>query len=211
MNRRRRIPFVPLLAVLFALCVAATAALWWVGREGEAGPALSDAPLAGAPIGGPFALVDQDGRPVTDKDFDGRYRLIYFGYTYCPDVCPTDVQKMAQGLKLFEEKQPAIAARVQPIFVTVDPERDTPEVVKSFVSAFHPRLVGLTGTPTQVKDAMAAYRIYAAKRGDAAATDYLMDHSAMIYLMGPKGEPISFFAQDATPATIAAELARYVR
>lgn len=209
MNSQRRIPFGALVAVLLALCLAAGAALWSIGIP-PAGTATGGAPLAGAPIGGPFELVDQDGRTVTDKDFAGRYRLIYFGYTYCPDVCPVDVQKMAQGLRAFEAKDAARAAKVQPIFVTVDPARDTPAVVKEFVAAFHPRLVGLTGSEAQVDGAMKAYRIYAQKQGAEGAADYLMDHSTMIYLMGPNGEPISFFGRDASPDKIAADLATYV-
>lgn len=135
---------------------------------------------------------------------------MYFGYTYCPDICPTDVQKMSQGLRLFEASKPAQAARVQPIMVTIDPERDTPAVMKQFVAAFHPRLVGLTGSPTQVKEAVSRFAIYANRQGAATVASYLMDHSAMLYLMGPDGEPITFFTRDATPQQIATELADYV-
>ena len=96
-------------------------------------------PLAGAKIGGPFALIDENGRPVTDRSFAGKYRVMYFGYTYCPDVCPVDVQTIAQGLAELEKRDPALAARVVPIFVTVDPARDTPAVLKQFTAAFSPR------------------------------------------------------------------------
>ena len=167
-------------------------------------------PLAGAAIGGPFRLVDQDGNTRTNASFNGRYRLIYFGYTYCPDICPTDVQKMSQGLRLFEARDPARAARVQPLMVTIDPERDTPAVMKQFVRAFHPRLIGLTGSPAEIKDTLSRFAIYSSRQGSKGATDYLMDHSAVMYLMGPQGEPISFFARDATPEQIAADLATYV-
>src|SRR4051812_3830736 len=103
------------------------------------------APLAGARIGGPFALTDQDGRAVTDRDFAGRYRLMYFGYTYCPDVCPVDLQKLMSGYRKLEGSDPQLAAKVAPIFVSVDPDRDKPAVLKQYVAAFHPRLIGLTG------------------------------------------------------------------
>lgn len=166
-------------------------------------------PLVGSSVGGPFSLVDQDGKVRTGTSFKGSYRLMYFGYTYCPDVCPTDVQKMSQALRLFEASDPARASRVQPIMVTIDPERDTPAVMKQFVAAFHPRLVGLTGTTPQVKEALSRFAIYAQRQGPDKAASYLMDHSAMLYLMGPGGEPITFFARHATPAQIAAELTDY--
>src|SRR6185369_14158786 len=105
---------------------------------------VEEAPLKGARIGGPFALVDQNGRTVRDSDFAGRYRLVYFGYSYCPDVCPTDLQSIGQAMRQFEKSDPGRAAEVQPIFITVDPERDTPPVLKAYVAAFHPRLIGLT-------------------------------------------------------------------
>ena len=165
--------------------------------------------LAGADIGGPFTLVDQDGKTRTDKDFAGKYRLIYFGYTFCPDICPTDVLKMSQGLKSFEKTDPALAAEVQPIFITIDPARDTPKVLKEWVAAFHPRLMGLTGTQPQVDAVLKTFRVFARKAG--SGPDYLMDHSAMIYLFDPAGKPIDFLAQDATPADVAAKLKTYVR
>ena len=206
MNKQgRRIPFGPLILALGALCIAAAALLWRARNPSEA----TTGPLAGTDIGGPFTLVDQNGRTRTDKDFTGRYRLIYFGYTFCPDVCPVDVQKMAQGLHRFEKTDPARAARVQPIFVTIDPARDTPAVMKLFVAAFHPRLIGLTGTPDQIAPVLRAFRVYAAKRGEGP--DYLMDHSSIIYLFGPDGAPISFLARDAAAQDVANELDRYVR
>ena len=119
--------------------------------------AAEEPPLKGAAIGGPFALTDQDGRSVTERDFAGRYRIMYFGFTHCPDVCPTDLAVIGQALRRFEKSDPARAARVTPIFVSVDPERDSPAVLKEYVAAFHPRLVGLTGTPRQVADAVKRY------------------------------------------------------
>ena len=135
MNETLRSPLSLLLALLLALVAACSPA-------GDQPP-----PLQGATMGGPFALTDQNGKTVRDTDFAGRYRLIYFGYTFCPDVCPVDLQSIGQALRAFEKAHPALAARVQPIFITVDPERDTPAVLKPYVAAFHPRLIGLTGTP----------------------------------------------------------------
>jgi protein SCO1/2 len=205
---KRRLPFWPLIAALVLLCILGGAWLLY-GRVGEGG-AGSQSPLAGADIGGPFSLVDQDSKPVTEASFDGRYRLIYFGYTFCPDVCPTDVQKMMQGYRKFADEDPARAERVQPIFVTVDPERDTPGAVKQFVEAFDPKLVGLTGTRAQIDAMLRSYRIYARAQRAEGQENYLVDHSVIMYLMGPGGEPISFLAADAGPEDVAAELDRYV-
>lgn len=191
---------------LTSLGIGAAAWKLTVGRQAEA----IDAPLAGAKIGGPFRLIDQDGKVLSSENLKGRYRLMYFGYTYCPDICPTDVQKMSQGLRAFEARDPKLAATVQPIMVTIDPERDTPAVMKQFVRAFHPRLIGLTGSPAQMKPVLASFAIYARRAGPPAATNYLMDHSATMYLMGPDGAPITFFARDATPDQIAADLVKYV-
>ena len=164
--------------------------------------------LSGADVGGPFKLVDGNGTTVTEARFAGQYRLMYFGYTFCPDVCPTDVQKLALGLKAFEKSEPALAAKVTPIFVSIDPERDTPEAVRQFAAAFHPRLVGLTGSRAQIDAAIKTFRVYATKRG--SGENYLMDHSAMIYLFDPAGSPISFLQQP-SPNEVEADLKRFVR
>src|SRR3546814_8637917 len=117
----------------------------------NAAPAVdSRPPLEGARIGGPFTLTDQNGRTVTDKDFAGQYRIVYFGYSFCPDICPVDLQKLMRGLSLFEKADPRLGANVQPLFITIDPARDTPQELKPFVERYHPRLLGLTGTPEQI-------------------------------------------------------------
>lgn len=203
----KRLMLILFAVALISLGVGVTAWKLTAERQVEA----IDAPLAGAKIGGPFRLIDQDGKVLSSESLKGRYRLMYFGYTYCPDICPTDVQKMSQGLRAFEAQDSKRAATVQPVMVTLDPERDTPAVMKQFVRAFHPRLIGLTGSPAQVKPVLAAFAIYARRAGPPAATNYLMDHSAIMYLMGPDGAPITFFARDATPDQIAADLAKYVR
>jgi cytochrome oxidase Cu insertion factor (SCO1/SenC/PrrC family) len=148
------------------------------------------------PIGGPFALIDQNGARRTDADFRGQFMLIYFGFTYCPDVCPTDLQQMGMAV---DQLGPAGDA-VQPIFITVDPERDTPEHLKDYVAMFHPRFVGLTGDASAIKEAARAYRTYYAKV-DFGKSDYTVDHSAFIYLMGRNGEYLGFFPPG-TPAGI---------
>ena len=167
-------------------------------------------PLAGAAIGGPFTLSDKNGKEVRWQDFDGKYRIVYFGYSFCPDVCPLDVAMMMQGFTRFEKAEPKLAAQVQPIFITIDPARDTPAVVGEFAAAFSPRLLGLTGTPAQVDVAAKAFRAYYAK-GQQSAGGYLMDHSRMIYLMGRKGEPIAMLPTDKDADAVAAELEKWVR
>lgn len=200
MNRRRLILTVGIAAII----AVASVAYFVAGRRA---PPIG--PLVGSDVGGPFALVDQDGHKVTDQTYAGKYRLMYFGYTFCPDVCPVDVQKIAQGIKAFAAIDSTRAAKVVPIFVTVDPERDTPPVMKTFVRAFSPTMAGLTGTLTQAAAARSAFRIYARKAGEGR--DYLVDHSATIYLMDPGNRPISFLDHGATPQAIAAELDTYVR
>jgi len=169
-------------------------------------------PLAGATIGGPFTLTDQDGRKVSDRDFAGRYRLIYFGYTFCPDVCPLDVQTLMKGFRRLETDNPALAARIQPIFITVDPARDTPPVLKQFVRAFHPRLIGLTGSEAEIAAVAKRFAIYYKKQQPAAgASGYLMDHSRQAMLFGPQGEPIALITQDKDADAVVADIERWAR
>ncbi|HVF94506.1 MAG TPA: SCO family protein [Sphingomonas sp.] len=168
-------------------------------------------PLAGARIGGAFALVDQNNRPTTDRTFAGKYRIMYFGYTFCPDVCPTDVQVIGAAVKLIEQRDPALGARIVPVFVSVDPARDTPPVLKQFVSAFHPRMVGLTGSADAIAKATRAYAIYSAK-GDATPDGgYLVDHSRQSYLMDPDGKPLALLPQEKGSEAVAAEIQRWAK
>jgi protein SCO1/2 len=136
---------------------------------------------------------------------------MYFGYTFCPDICPTDTAVLAKGLKAFEASDPARGAKVQPIFITVDPERDNPAALKQWVAAFHPRMVGLTGTPAQIDAVRKAYGIYAKRAEGSDPANYLVDHFAVYYLFGPDGQPIAFAPHGSTPAEITAMLATYVR
>ena len=162
------------------------------------------APVAGSSVGGPFTLIDHTGKTVTEKDFAGQYLLIYFGFTYCPAICPTELQKMNQALKQIG----SAADRVQPLFITIDPERDTQTVMKSYVGQFHPRLIGLTGTIGQINEALKAWRVYARKVKDPAMSEYTMDHSSYIYFMSPEGQLLGLYGTDSTPAAIAAGIQR---
>ncbi len=182
-------------------------------------PDLSTAPLAGATIGGDFTLTDQNGKQRTYAEFDGKYRIVYFGYTNCPDICTPDVQNLMAGLKAFEKDQPALASKIQPMFITVDPSRDTPAVLKQFTSAFHPRLIGLTGSEADIAAAAKNFAVYHARVEGSQPDAYLMSHSQQPYLMAPDGKPLAILpadqpktdANEGAPALVTAELAKWVR
>ncbi|MFZ3034546.1 MAG: SCO family protein [Parvibaculum sp.] len=211
---KRLSSFSPTLVLLFLLAVAAGAAVWlWsagdkVTVQSEAGQ-TGQASGTGTPsIGGPFTMTDQTGRRVTDKDFAGKYMLIYFGFTFCPDVCPTELQVMSGAL----DELGANAARVQPIFVTVDPERDTPEVLARYVKQFNPRLIGLTGSAQDIAAIAKEYRVYYEKvKDDSSSDDYSMDHSSIIYLMGPDGGFLSFFPPGTSPEKMAEKIKTFIK
>ena len=194
---------------VWGLVVAALVALLLsiAGQRGMLGerPAPQAEKEGVALIGGPFALVDGNGATITERDFAGRHMLVSFGFTSCPDVCPTLLITVGQTLDALGDD----AAALQALFITVDPERDTPDVVAAYVKNFHPDLVGLSGSVEQVAAAAAAYRIYYAKvpNPDAAAgdtLDYSIDHSAYLYLMGPDGAYLSHFTHRTTVEEIVA-------
>lgn len=172
---------------------------------------VAEAPLAGARIGGPFTLTDQNGRPRTDADFAGKYRMMYFGYTFCPDVCPVDVAHLVAGYRAFAKTDPARAAKIIPVFVSVDSDRDTPAVLKQFTAAFDPALVGLTGTSDQISAITKAYGVVVQIQKMPGNPNYLVDHSRAAYLMSPDGKPIALLSQDAKPDVIAGELSKWVK
>lgn len=150
-------------------------------------------------IGGPFTLTNHKGERVTDEAFRGKYMLVSFGYTSCPDVCPAELQLMANAMDLLGAK----AEQVTPIFVTIDPERDTVPQMAGYVENFHPRMVGLTGTPEEIKEAAGAYRVFYAKAEGSAASGYLMDHSTFLYLMDPQGQYVTHFPYGITREKLA--------
>jgi protein SCO1/2 len=201
---------------LFALC-----ALLFISACGSAPsqPPLSDAPLAGATIGGDFLLTDQDGKKRSFKEFDGAYRIVYFGYTNCPDICTPDMQNLMAGLKAYEKSHPELGNKIQPIFITVDPTRDTKAVLKQFVSAFHARAIGLTGTEAEIAATAKQFAIYSSRVEGSSPENYLMSHSQTPYLMGPNGEPLAIMpadvpntdANEGAPDLVEAELAKWVR
>jgi protein SCO1/2 len=189
---------IPLLLSLLAAALAACSS------------AAGDPPLKGASIGGPFALTAGDGRTVRESDFAGKYRIVYFGYTHCPDVCPNDLATIGQALRRLEKSDPAAAAKLQPIFITVDPERDTPAVMKEYAAAFHPRLLGLTGTPQQIAAVTKEFAVWSSKQPPQPGGGYAVDHSRMTILMGPKGEPVALLPSEQGAEPLVAELKKWV-
>lgn len=156
-----------------------------------------------------FDLIDETGSQVTPKSFPGKYLLVYFGYTYCPDVCPTDLAIVGQAMDALQQVDAGAEAKVQPLFITVDPARDTQDTVGIFAETFHPRLVGLTGDDTQIAEAASAFRVYYARR-DMDDGNYLMDHSAFTYLVGPDGSVVGIFKHDTAPEDMAQGIAALV-
>lgn len=156
-------------------------------------------------LGGPFTLVNGDGETVTDKQVITEPTLIYFGYTYCPDVCPLDVDRNAAAVEILEER----GVSVTPVFISIDPERDTPEVVRDFAEVMHPRMIGLTGTAEQVAEASKAYRTYY-KAHPPVDGEYLVDHSTFSYLVTPENGFIEFFRRETTPEQMADKIGCFV-
>ncbi len=175
-------------------------AILFVAERGASpiGPAI-------ASVGGPFHLEDQNGIPVTDADMKGRPFLVFFGFTHCPDICPTTLFDMSQVMKALGPDANKIGA----LFITVDPQRDTPSVIKDYLSNFDPHLRGLTGDQASIDAAVKAYRVYA-KKVPLENGDYTMDHTAIVYLMDKDGRFVAPFSTKGTPEAEAAELRRYL-
>ncbi|MGD0109501.1 MAG: SCO family protein [Rhodopila sp.] len=178
--------------VIAVLLVGAGGFLWLTGNGGS--------PIS---IGGPFTLENGSGKPVTDRDFRGKYMLVYFGYTFCPDVCPTTLNAVADAM----DKLGPASSRIQTLFITVDPKRDTPPVVKQYAAAFGPSIQGLTGTAEEIAQVAKEYRVYYAEhRTGSGPNDYSMDHSSVLYLMGPDGAFVAPVRADQSGDEMAANL-----
>jgi len=158
-----------------------------------------------------FALRGSDGAELRLSRYRGKVVALGFGYTFCPDVCPVDMQAIGAGLRRFEADQPARAARLQPIFISVDPARDTPPVLRQFVAAFHPRMIGLTGSETEIGQVAREYRIFYERGEPGAGGGYMVNHTRMAVLYGPEGQPIAMIPHDQGAEGVAAELGRWVR
>ncbi|WP_428490403.1 SCO family protein [Rhodopila sp.] len=184
------------MGLLLAVLLIGAGGFFWLSGNG------ANSPIS---IGGPFTLLNGNGKTVTDRDFRGKYMLVYFGYTFCPDVCPTTMNAVADAIdKLGPE-----AGRIRPLFISVDPKRDTPAVVKQYAAAFGPEFIGLTGTPKEVAAAAKEYRVYYADHRTGPGPDnYSVDHSSVLYLMGPDGRFVAPLRADQSGDQIAANLKR---
>ncbi len=184
-----------MIGLFLGVLLLGAGATLWLGGTTTMGPA----------IGGPFALTDTAGKRFTDKDLLGSYAVIYFGYTFCPDVCPTTLNHLTEALDRLGAK----AKLVRPVFITIDPRRDTPKVMQQYVSAFSPSLIGLTGTDAEIAAVASEFRVYYAQhRTGDGPDDYTMDHSSVLYLIGPDGKFIAPLRADATAEQLAADLSR---
>jgi cytochrome oxidase Cu insertion factor (SCO1/SenC/PrrC family) len=195
----RRLLFI---AVALAAAPASHRALGQEPDPARAARLMDDLMWGRGTVGGPFELIDHRGNKRTDADFRGKLLLIYFGYTYCPDVCPTDLMQIG----LAVDKLGAAGGDVQPLFISVDPERDTVSVLAAYVAPFHPRLIGLTGTAVQVRAVADEYQAYYARYSPPGGGDYLIDHTGFIYLIGRSGEYLGFFP----PGTSADRMAEII-
>jgi protein SCO1 len=203
MKRFSLIPFLCLIAAGFLL--AFLAYLWT--HPSRTTPAAGLTPVTSDSFGGPLtSLTNHLGEKVTNDAFDGQYRLIYFGFTYCPAICPTELQKISLALKNLG----ADADSITPIFITVDPARDTVEKMKDYVGLFHPRLVGLTGTQSEIDGVLKEYKVYAAKVEDPKMSDYTMDHSSFIYFIAPDGRLLHIFKMDDSAQVMQDVITRWI-
>ncbi len=203
MKRERlvRMAFAALIGLIMAAVIA-----WMTIRHDQRQAAGVATNVAPASIGGPFTLTTHDGRVVADTDFQGKYRLVFFGFTFCPDICPTELQTIAQAMDLMGEG----GADVQPLFITIDPARDTAPVLAEYVALFHPKVIGLTGTAEQIAAVAKEYRVYYARpQGEPDPTQYLMDHSTFSYLMAPDGSFVTVFARGTTPEQMVEAIATH--
>ncbi len=220
MSRRR---FAIVVAVLFTVLVGSVLGVLYFAGILDSGSARNDSasqpalytPLSPPTRGGPFSLVDHTGRDVTDNDFRGRFMLVFFGYTYCPDICPTELQTASEAVDALGEA----GNKVQPIFISIDPERDTPEILADYVDVFHPRLVGLTGTPEQVAAAAKVYHAAYMKvplpsaepSGEGGdSDDYGMAHSVTTYLVGPDGRMLASYPRMTRSKDMAADIRQFL-
>ncbi len=184
-----------IIVLSLALLMGGTALYIW-NASGDAGSGV-------ALVGGPFRMTDQNGKPVTEKDLLGKHALMFFGYTYCPDVCPTELQVITAALQQMGAKADAI----RPVLVSIDPARDTPKALKDYLSNFDPRFVGLTGTDAQIAAMAKAYRVYYAKvENQKDPQSYLMDHSSILYLMGPDGRFLKHFPYTTDASSLAKDI-----
>jgi len=200
----------PIVVVPVIIVVALLGGIWWMTMRGSPDDQFAQCRqstvASGTPsVGGPFTLISETGEAVTDKEVIDTPALIYFGYTFCPDVCPVDVARNARAVEILESR----GKIVKPVFISVDPKRDTPEVMADFTDLMHPRMLGLTGSPEQVKAASQAYRTYYQAQ-DSGDEYYLVDHSTLSYFVLPEAGFVEFFRRDDTAEQMADRMACFL-
>jgi len=191
-----------IVAVIALGLVALVAVFVWMSQQAQQGAQTA------VKLGGAFELVDHNGRPFTQEELKGKYTLLYFGYTYCPDVCPTELQTIAEALKLLDKE---LVKDMRVVMVSIDPERDTPQVLKDYMGNFGPNFIGLTGTPEQVRKMAKQWRTFYRKAEDTADGGYLMDHSAIVFLLDKQGNYLRHFAYGTPPDRMAEGIREAVR
>lgn len=199
-NRLLRIGVLSMFGLIIAVGIA------WIEVNGKGSDMNRLRPVAGDQFGGAYSLTDQNGNTITNESFPGQYKLIYFGFTYCPAICPTELSKISTALEKLGPK----AENIQPIFITVDPERDTVETMGNYVKMFHPKIVGLTGTPEEINVALKGYKVYASKVNDPELTEYTMDHSSYIYFLDPEDRLLALYKIDSTAAEMVENIKQWM-
>ncbi len=187
--------------------IGAFAITYLTGRYADEPGAVTE---SGKPnIGGPFELVNHRGEPVASSDYEGSYLLVFFGYTFCPDICPDTLTRVSTALDLLGDD----AENIVPLFITIDPARDTPDYMREYISYFHPKIIGLTGSDAQIADVAKVYGVYYAKGAvdESDPESYLMDHTSITYLMDPSGRYAAHFSHGATPEDMAAGIRRVLK
>lgn len=197
------------LLVLLVIVISLSAGLFIVEKQGRISFGKSQETSTGkAAIGGSFTLTDQNGNQVSDSQFRGRHMLVFFGFTSCPSICPVGMATLTQVMEQLGDD----GENVQPIFITVDPETDTPARMKEYLANFHPSIIGLTGTPEQIKAVESAYKVYASKTEDKSMpTGYNVDHSGFIYLMDKNGEYLRHCSYDENPEKLASDIKEAIK
>ncbi|XP_006011481.1 protein SCO1 homolog, mitochondrial isoform X2 [Latimeria chalumnae] len=198
------------LAITFSIGGALLAGMKFLKKEKEEQLDKKRTRSLGQPaLGGPFSLIDHTGQPKTDKDFLGQWVLIYFGFTHCPDICPEELEKMIDVVKEID-KIPTLP-NLTPLFITIDPERDNIKAIETYIKEFSPKLIGMTGSMEQIEQVARAFRVYYSQGPKDEDNDYIVDHTIIMYLIGPDGEFLEYYGQNKKVTEISSSIASYMR
>ena len=188
--------------IVFVLIGAGLGLVWKAYNAPDASSSNKKSAIMAPGFNPEFSLLNHDGKTVTAENYNDKYQLVYFGFTFCPEICPTELQKMANILKILGDK----SSQIHPLFISVDPTRDTPEVMKEYLKSFGSEFIGLTGTEEDVDKAMASFKVYAAKTDDPAYVDYMMAHSSYLYFLNKDGDLLGLYRKEETAEKIADDI-----